>query len=66
MQKWIFYWTNFILGKCLPIWGYGYGYGYSYGLMAMALLNLPSFTDADYTCDYNAVVFLGKCKIINL
>ena len=34
--------------------------------VTMALLNLPSFTDTDYTCDYNAVVFLGKCKIINL
>ena len=24
------------------------------------------FTDADYIRDYNAVMFLGKCKIMNL
>ena len=25
-----------------------------------------SFTDANYTCDYNAVLFSSKCKIIKL
>ena len=58
MKKWIFNQGNFILGKYLLFEGLK--------LRPFYLPHPLSFTDANYTCDYNAVLFSSKCKIIKL